>query len=192
MVERWFTGKGPNFASLKLKVAAMCGDLKLLANVMKSYPELKDLNTRDCVFELLEGSKLFGSTKQKFDMALGVDCDLHRPDKVNYSIPCPNTIIREACIENSLLSAEHGVAHTTSMLELIVLLHIGILHDCQPTLPKDVRQCKPIYGLCTMPKSELANMTHQFLRTKDCRRNTIPPTMWSTSCDFTLMTSIDV
>ena len=31
------TGKGPDFASLKLKVAARCGDPKLLADAMKSY-----------------------------------------------------------------------------------------------------------------------------------------------------------
>ena len=31
-------GKGPDLASLKLKAAAMCGDAKMLADVMKSYP----------------------------------------------------------------------------------------------------------------------------------------------------------
>ena len=31
------TGKGLDFASLKLKADAMCGDPKLLANAMKSY-----------------------------------------------------------------------------------------------------------------------------------------------------------
>ena len=101
---------------------------------------------------------MFVSIKQKLDLPSGVDCDSHRLDKVNYSIPRPNTRVRRACIEESLVSAEHGVAHTTSVLELIFLLPIGILHECQPTLPKDVGQCKPIHGLCTMPKSELANM----------------------------------
>ena len=33
----------------------------------------------------LEGSELFGSTKQKFDLPSGMNCDSHRPDKVNYS-----------------------------------------------------------------------------------------------------------
>ena len=92
----------------------MCRDPKLLADVMKSYPRLENLNTWDCA---LEGSELFRSTKQKFDLLPGVDCDSHRPDKVNYSIPRPNTRVRRACIEESLVSTEHGVAHTISMLE---------------------------------------------------------------------------
>ena len=55
-----FTGKGLDFASLKLKVDARIRDPKLLANAMKSYSGLEDLNTKDCA---LEGSELFGSTK---------------------------------------------------------------------------------------------------------------------------------
>ena len=53
------TSKGLDFASLKSKVVAMCGDPKLLANAMKSYMEAEDLNTRYCA---LEGFELFGST----------------------------------------------------------------------------------------------------------------------------------
>ena len=68
------TGKSFDFASLKLKVVAMCGDLKLLADAMKFYPGLEDLYTRDCALEAYE---LFGSTKQKFDLPPGVDCDSH-------------------------------------------------------------------------------------------------------------------
>jgi hypothetical protein len=41
------SSKGPNFASLKLKVVARCGDPKLLANAMKSYLGVENLNTRD-------------------------------------------------------------------------------------------------------------------------------------------------
>ena len=92
----------------------MCRDPKLLADVMKSCPGLEDLNSRDCA---LEGSELFGSTKQKFDLLPGVDCASHRPDKVNYSIPCLNTRVRRACIKESLVSTEHCMAHTSSMLE---------------------------------------------------------------------------
>lgn len=46
---RWrgsFTGKGFNFASLKLKVPARCGNPKPLANAMKSYLGAEDLYTR--------------------------------------------------------------------------------------------------------------------------------------------------
>ena len=70
------TGKGLDPTSLKLKDVAMCGDPKLLVEAMKSYPGAKDLNTRDCA---LEGSELFGSTKQKLDLPSRADCDSHRP-----------------------------------------------------------------------------------------------------------------
>ena len=59
------TGKGIDFASLKLKAVARCGYPKLLADAMKSYAGAEDLNTKDCA---LEGSQLFGSIKQKLDM----------------------------------------------------------------------------------------------------------------------------
>ena len=42
----------------------------------------------------------------------------HQPYKVNYFIPRPNTRVRRSCIEESLISTEHSVAHTTSMLEI--------------------------------------------------------------------------
>ena len=48
-----YTGKGLDFASLKLKVAARGRDPKLLADAMKSYPGLEALNTRDCDLEVL-------------------------------------------------------------------------------------------------------------------------------------------
>jgi hypothetical protein len=109
-----YTGKGFDSVSLKLKIVVKCGDPKLLADAMKSYPRLEDLNIRDCA---LEGSELFGSTKRNLDLPPSADCDSHRPDKVNYSISRPNTKVRRACIEESFISAEHGVAHTTSVLE---------------------------------------------------------------------------
>ena len=103
-----------DFVSLKLKVVARCGDPKLLPDVMKSYPGFEDLNTRDCA---LEGFKLFRSTKRKLDLPPSMDCDSHRSDNMNYSIDRPNTRFKRACIEESLVFAKHGVAHTTSMLE---------------------------------------------------------------------------
>lgn len=84
----WLKGgtfaKGPNSTSLNLKVVTKCGNPKLLANVMKSYPSANNLNTRDCD---LEGSELFGYTKQKFDLSPNVDCNLHQHNKMNYSTP---------------------------------------------------------------------------------------------------------
>jgi phage tail protein X len=85
---------------------------------MKSYPGLEDLHIRDCA---LKGSELFGSTKRKFDLPPGVHCDSHRPDKVDYFISRPYTKVRRACIEESLVSTEHGVAHTTSVLKTKLL-----------------------------------------------------------------------
>ena len=43
------------------KTIARFGDPKLLDDAMKSYQVAKDANNRDCA---LEGSKLFGFTKQ--------------------------------------------------------------------------------------------------------------------------------
>ena len=74
---------------------------------------LEELNTRDFA---LEGSELFGSTKRKFDLAPGVDCDSHRSDKVKYFIPRPNNRVRRTCIEESLIFVLYGVVHTTSVL----------------------------------------------------------------------------
>ena len=112
MVERGSDGKGPYSTSLKLKAAARYRDPKMLADVMKSYPGAKNVNTRDC---LLEGSELFGSTKRKRNLPPDVDCDSHQPDKVNYSILRPNTRATRQSIEELLSSAIHGVAHTTSL-----------------------------------------------------------------------------
>ena len=97
-------GKGPDFASLKLKAASRCGDLKKLVDTIKSYLGAEGAKTKDCA---LEGSELFGSTKQKLNM--------HRPDKVNYFIPRPNTRATRQRIEKSLTFAKHDVVHTTSV-----------------------------------------------------------------------------
>ena len=84
-LQTWLRGGSTSF---KLKVVAMCEDLKLVAYAMKSYPGVEDLNTRDCILERFE---LFGSTKRKFDLPPCVDCDSHRPDKIDYSISYSNT-----------------------------------------------------------------------------------------------------
>lgn len=73
-----FTCKGLDFASMKLKVATRFGDPQLLADAMKSYQGVEDLNTR------LEEFELFRSTKRKLDLLPYVECDLHQPNKVNY------------------------------------------------------------------------------------------------------------
>ena len=86
----------------------------MLADARKSYPGAEGVNTRDCT---LEGSELFGSIKQKLNLPPSTDCDSHQPDKVNYSIPRPNTRATHQRIEETLTSAEYDVVYTTSVLE---------------------------------------------------------------------------
>ena len=113
----WLKGgldsKGPNFASLKLEATARCGDPETLADAMKSCPGSEGANMKDCS---LEGSELFGSTKRKLNLSSGVDCDSHRPDKVNYSIPRLNTGATRQRMEGSLIFVEHDVVHTRYVL----------------------------------------------------------------------------
>ena len=146
-------GKGLDHDSLKLKVASKCGDPKVSANAMKAYPRAIDLNTKDCV---VEGFEFFGSTKCKLNLPPGVDCDSHRLDKVNYSIPQSHTRAKISCIEESLNSTKHSVAHP--YWRQVAMLSSGTLQYCQVTLPKCVGQCMPIQGFFATPKSELANM----------------------------------
>ena len=76
-----------------------------------------------------------------------------------------------ACIEDSLNARNHGVAHTTFVLKTSCPpIKCGTLQDCHPALPKDVGHCRPILGLCAMPKLELANMTHLLQRTKGLKK----------------------
>ena len=86
----------------------------MLADVMKAYQGVEDVNTKDCA---LEGSELFGSTKRKLNLPPCVDYDSHRPNKVNYTIYCPNTRTTRQRIGELLSYAIYGVTHTTSVLE---------------------------------------------------------------------------
>ena len=65
---------------------------------------------------------------------------------------------------------------------LVVLLPNGTLQNCHPTQPRNIEHCMPLQGLCVMPKSRLANMTHLLQHTKGSRRNFTLPTMWSWFC----------
>jgi hypothetical protein len=108
------SGKGPDKASLILKAAAKNGDPKVLQEAMKTIPGGVDLTSHATP---LVGSEIYGSAKRKLNMPPGSQFDSHRPDKVNYSIPRPNTRSTKARIEESLKEPEHGIAHTTSVLE---------------------------------------------------------------------------
>lgn len=82
------TSKCYDLTSLKAKTISKCRDLMPMVVIMKSYPEVENLNTKDCA---LEGTKLFGSNKWKLHFPPGAECDSHQPNKVNYFILCPNT-----------------------------------------------------------------------------------------------------
>lgn len=70
----YFLGKGLHSIFLELKVVAECRDLKLLEEVMKYFPRVKGMNTKDCA---LKGLELFGSTKRKLDLASSFYCNSH-------------------------------------------------------------------------------------------------------------------
>jgi hypothetical protein len=61
--------------------------------------------------------------------------------------------------------------------------------DYHLILLNNVGHCKPLQGLCAMPKLGVANMTHLHQHTKGSRNNFGLPTMWSMNFGFALMTS---
>lgn len=150
-------GKGPDKAALKLRAAASSGDPKLIAVAMKSFPGAGDLPDHSIV---LEGAEIFGSTKRKLNLPPGSEFDSHRPDKVNYSIPKPNTRSTRQRIEESLKSPQHHVSHATRVME----------SNCDPKqwhiarLPKSSgRQCQALQSIsgeaCRTKISQGANGT---------------------------------
>ena len=153
IVGRGYDGKRHDLAFLKLKADAKCGDPKMLANAMKSHPRAKNINTRDCA---LEGSELFGSTKCKLNLPPGVDCDFRQLDKVNYSIPHPNTWATCQLIEKSLSSVEHGVAHTASVLETNCLASKWHIARLPPNLAKRCWTLQSIKGTMYNAKIRIA------------------------------------
>ena len=80
-----------------------------------SYLKVEDINTKNCP---LEGSELFGSTKRKLDLPPGSNYDSRHPNKVNYSIPHPNTMSMRVRIDKSFKHDEDVVSPTTTVLEL--------------------------------------------------------------------------
>ena len=135
--------------SLKLKVVAKCGDPKLLADAMKSYPGIKNINTRDCA---LESSVVWIHQIRKHVMTCtpGADYDSHQPKKVNYFISRLNTHrSKRACIEESLNFGDHGVAHATCVLETDCLVSQWHIARLPPSLAKKCWTMQPNIGsLC--------------------------------------------
>ena len=132
-LKREYDGKGLDSASLKLKAAARCGDLKMLIDAMKSYPRAEDVNTRYCALEELE---LCSATKHKLNLPPGANCNFHRLDKVNYFILHPNTQATRQRIEESLNFAIYGVTHTISVLETNCLASKWYIANLPPNSSK--------------------------------------------------------
>ena len=96
-----------------------------------------------CLYEatlddMVHAFMLFGSTKRKLNLPPGVDCDSHCISKVNYFIPRPNTHAIRQRIEETLSSAEQGVAHITSVLETDCLVFKWHIARLPPNL---IKQC---------------------------------------------------
>ena len=172
--------KGPDFASLKFKVVARCGNPKMLADAMKSYSRAEGANTRDCA---LERSELFGSTKQKFNLPPGADYDSHGPDKVNYSILCPNTRATRQRTKESLTFVEHDVVHTTFVLEtecFVLNWHIAKLP------PYSAKQCWTLQAITgTMCNAKVGSNKHDTpaprykgLKKEICSTNNVEYEFW--------------
>ena len=126
----------------------------MLVDAMKSCPRVEDVNIKDCA---LEGSELFGSTKRKFNLPPGTDCDSHRPDKVNYFILRPNTHTIRQHIEESLSFVVHGVAHTTSMLKTECLASKWHIAKLPPNSTKRCWHLQTIIGTLCIAKVGTGN-----------------------------------
>jgi hypothetical protein len=186
MVKRGFDGKGHDLASLKLKTTARCENPKMLADAMKSYPGAEDVNTRDCT---LEGLELFGSTKRKLNLPPGVDCESHRFEKVNYSIPHPNTRAIRQRIEESLSSAIHGVAHTTSMLETNCFASKWHIARLPSNSAKRCWALQTIIGTVRCQNRDWETW-HTCSNIQKAQKGiSFHPTLWSMNFGFVLMTS---
>lgn len=135
------------------------------------------------------GVRLFGSTKRKLNLSPDVDYDFYRPHKVNYSIPCPNTRAICQCIEELLSFVEHGVAHTTSLLETNCLASKWQIARLSPNSAKHYWALHAITRTLYNVKVGNGNMIHMFLHTKGLRRNIVPPTIWSMISGFAMTTS---
>ena len=139
---------------MKLKVAAHTGDPKLLVEAMRLYPRQEDLHTRNCA---MEGSELFGSMKRKVDLLPGSEYDSHHPNKVNHSIPHPNTRSTRACIHESFKHDENVVSHTNTMLEskchesqwYISQLPYSSKKECQALQANTIHPCRANVGKST-------------------------------------------
>ena len=88
IVERWSTSKNHDLTSLNLTAIAKCGNPRPMTEAMKCYLGLKGLNTK---YYALEGTICLYLPNGKLNLPHGGQCDSRSPDKLNCSIPHPNT-----------------------------------------------------------------------------------------------------
>ena len=105
--------------SSKLTAVGMCRDPKMLADAMKCYQGVEDVNIINNTF-ICKGFELFGSIKANSTYHRVLIVILIDPTKLMIYFLSP--AIRQ-CIEKTLSYAEHGVAHTTFVLDI----------DCLPS-----------------------------------------------------------
>ena len=97
-------------------------------------------------------------------------------------IPCPNTRAKSSCIKDSLNYAEHGVNHTTLVLEIDCLTSICILYNYHPTPSKDVGDANQDMTLCnakvgTSKHGTLAS-TYKGMKKEYCSINNVEYKFW--------------
>ena len=179
-LKRGLDGRGMDYASLKLKAVVRCGDPKILVDAMKSYSGAEGTNTRNCA---LEGSELFGSTKRKLNLPPGVDCESHRLDKMNYSIPQHDIWATRQRIKELLTFAEHDVVHTTSVLEIECLVSNWYIARLPPNYTIRCWALQAITGIiCNVKvgssKHNTPTPTYKGLKKELCSTNNVEYEFW--------------
>lgn len=99
----------------------------------------------------MEELELVGSTKQKLNLPPRVDCDFHQPNKVNYFIPCLTHPSNSSHIKELLSFEDHGVAHTTSMLETDCIASKWNISRLPPNL---ANQCWAMHAIAKVGTSK--------------------------------------
>ena len=148
---------------MKLKAIAHTGDPKLLAEAIRSYARVKDLNTKTYA---LKGSEMFGSTKRKLNLPPGSKYDSHCPDKVTYFIPAltkdplghilksPSHMMRMWCF-TPLACWSPSVQDT-----------YGTFLPCLIRQRKSAKHCRSTHGIHVRLKWGRINMAHPHQLTK--------------------------
>ena len=112
VVGKDFPRAGTDQSSLKLKVVAYTGDPKLYVGALGSYLRVEDLK-----FCASKGFWVVWINQKIIYLATWSKFDSHRPYKVNYFIPRPNTSSKRTCVlEVTFKHDDNVVSHITNVL----------------------------------------------------------------------------